>query len=212
MVEVKRFFMFANRYKRRYGDLDNFLYNHPDYNDSSVFILFNRMLPVSFDSVKNFKRKWIYFRCLFGKDKVLTYMDLDLLKTIDFERFYSIPECSCDNHKDKEYCKVFFELIHQKDIDISKLFHSEIDNNEEHKLLFEQVNSAHKPWDRTRNLSSGLWTYVYLKTIFPKSKFTLIGFNADISPKNHEAIVEKEYLLQQVKQHDIELFCSFNIT
>ncbi len=209
--DIKRFFMFANRYEHRYGELNNFLYNHPDYNDNSVFILFNKMLPLSFDAVYNFTRKWIYFRCLFSQEtRKLTYQNLDLLNDISFEKFYSLPECFSPQHQAKEYCEIFCKLIHEKKIDIGKLSHSTSDHKD-HQTLTDRINRGNKPYHKSKNLSSGLWAYIYLKYKYPNAKFTLIGFNSDISPNNHAADIERKYFLADILflKNRIETFNSF---
>jgi len=189
----KRFFIFANRYQHRYGDLDNFLYSHPDYNEQSVFVLFNLGLPLKwFESVSSFKRKWICFRCLNkgGHQSEHTYRNLELLNDFNFERFYHLR----DGHA---FCDIFFRLLEEYNIDISNLHHFG-DMSKEHYLLKTKLKDLVKPFYTPPKISTGLWTYIYLKDRYPDSQFTLIGFNADISPQSHSPNTEQQYLLREM--------------
>ena len=196
----KRFFIFANRYQNRYGDLDKFLYSHPDYNEQSVFVLFNLGLPLqSFESVRQFQRKWIWFRALNNGNSNYIYRDLQLLHKFNFERFYHYND-------DTEHCHIFYDLIEQKQLDISKLHHCGKAYNE-HILLLHRLSSQTKIYRPSKKPSTGLWVYIYLKNKYPNAKFTLIGFNADISPRSHSARLERQYLLtENMFNKDLEMF------
>ena len=189
----KRFFIFANRYQYRYGDLDDFLYSHPDYNEQSIFVLFNLGLPLQwFESVSSFKRKWICFRLLNkgGHRGGYTYRNLELLNDFNFERFYYL-------HDSLTFCDVFFRLLEEYNIDISNLRHFG-SMSKEHHLLNDKLKQLKKPYCTPQKISTGLWTYIYLKDRYPDSQFTLIGFNADISPQSHSPNTEQQYLLREM--------------
>ena len=187
----KRFFIFANRYQHRYGDLDDFLYSHPDYNEQSVFVLFNLGLPLQwFKSVREFERKWIWFRALSKGYGDYTYRDLQLVNKFNFERFYHY-------HDHTEHCHTFYDLIKVAQLDISKLHHCSKEYKEHHSF-YNSLNNGMKQYRTSKKPSTGLWVYIYLKNKYPNAKFTLIGFNADISPRSHSAKIERQYLLTEI--------------
>lgn len=209
---ISRFFIFANREISIYGnDLDKFLYNHPDYRKNSVVILFNNAVPLEFSSVANFTRKWIFFRCLSeGQSKNIFFRDVNLLQKHTFEKFFVLPDILLKEKNEKVFVKVFLENLYKNNIDISLLSHTNTWKNNEHSMLLDRINYGIKHYHRKKDLSSGLWTYIYLKEKYQNAKFTLIGFNCDINPETHSPEMEKKYIMQeQFFNNELELFKCF---
>lgn len=188
---IKRFFLFANRTPDKYGDLDNFLINHPDYHSDSVFILLNTAEPMLFKSVLDFPRKWIFFRVLVNtvvkKNRTILFRNLNLLPTHNFEYFSSLPDTG-------EPYEIFLKQIKDLNIDIKNLYPNSLVFNDEHQALVHKLKYNVKPWAKQKTLSSGLWLYIHLKHQFSTSKFTFVGFNGNISPQFHNPPIETEYL------------------
>lgn len=211
--KIYRFFIFANRRKSEYGDLDTFLSSHPDICKNCIFILFNKALPLSFQSVNKFVRKWIFFRCLSDPSipKQLLFDDFNILNRYSFEKFFLLPEFLLQENIHKSFGKAFIENLHAKNIDISLLSHTNIWRNKEHDLLYHRINYGIKPYHKHKDLSSGLWAYIYLKNQYPLSKFTLIGFNSNINELTHSPDIEKKYLIQEhYFSKELEFFQCFD--
>ena len=49
--------------------------------------------------------------------------------------------------------------------------------------------------------STGFWIYLYLRGLYPKAKFTLVGYSSDISPDYHDPSFEKAYILSHINNN-----------
>lgn len=203
MKNIEHFFIFANRLKDKYGDLDNFLYNHKDYNSNSVFVLLNKAEPLVFDSVASFNRKWIFFRVLsnttVSKYRIMTFRDPSLLTQYNFEYYGCLPDSG-------EPYKIFRNTISSLNVSPNNLYPYSLEYNDTHHYYVHRLKKNVPPWAKQKTLSSGLWLYVHLKQMFSNAKFTFIGFNAHISPKFHNADVEKELLLEIFQTDNVEQY------
>jgi len=197
---AQRFFIFANRLKNKYGDLDNFLLHHPDYNNA-VYILLNTAEPLSFSSVIEFPKKWIFFRVLSDtsniRKRTLIFRDLTLLQKYDFEQFGALPD------QDEPY-QVFLDRIKELNIDNTRLYPYRLSFNQEHFHLVHKLNFNVKPWAKQKTLSSGLWLYIHLKERYPLSSFTFVGFNGNIGSQFHNPSAEQQYLKELFMSKNVE--------
>lgn len=201
---INRFFIFANRRKEIYGDLDTFLFQHPDYHsNNSVFILMNTAQPLAFKAVSEFDRKWIFFRVLadttISKFRKLTFRDITLLTRYHFEYYCSLPDDGNPND-------IFKDQIQQLKIPCGQPYIHSVAFNSDHHDLVHRLKWNVKPWAKQKTLSSGLWVYLHLKEYYPTAHFTFIGFDANLSPKFHNPDIEAKYLLELFKSDNIESY------
>lgn len=222
---IKRFFIFANNRQSDYKDLDEFLYNHPDYNDESVAVFFNdaEYWSLKFKSVLNFDRKWLIVRPRnFRKEehRPHEFVGLDSLNNIDFERFYICPEPMteewCFSNMVKELCKDY----QTKNIDMSKWRHFKYYMNTEQTIFKDKLNEHISPAWRDhplceeatgyarQQLTSGLWFYMYAKKEYPNTKLTMLYFSNQCGT-NHSKDDERKYFLKELKDNNLEAFNSF---
>lgn len=224
--DIKRFFIFANNRQTDYKDLDNFLYNHPDYNtDQSVCIFFNEATRWSLkqESAIQAKRKWLIVRPAFHKDpnKSPEYIGLNDVNTIDFERFYICPELITPNHNRTNLLPLLYKHFDENNIDITKWRHFKYACNAEQTEFKDKLNEHIAPaWRehpkcfeatglKRRTPTTGLWFYMYLKNEHPDIKLTLLYFTSNTS-SSHGDDEERAYFLNEIKTNkNIELFNSF---
>ena len=219
---IKRFFIFANNRQSDYKDLDEFLYNHPDYNDESVAVFFNdaENLSLKIKSALNFNRKWLIVRTRNNKDDTKEFAGLDSLNNIDFERFYIFPEPILQQFNKGYMLQQLFKDYTEKNIDISKWRHFKYYLNEEQTIFKDKLNEdIHPAWREhpqceqmtgniRRHLTSGLWFYMYAKQEYPNSKLTMLYFSNKCS-KTHSGKDERTYFLKELKDNNLEAFNSF---
>ena len=219
---IKRFFIFANNRQSDYKDLDEFLYNHPDYNDESVAVFFNdaENLSLKIKSALNFNRKWLIVRTRNYKDDTKEFAGLDSLNNIDFERFYIFPEPILQQFNKGYMLQQLFKDYTEKNIDISKWRHFKYYLNEEQTIFKDKLNEdIHPAWREhpqceqmtgniRRHLTSGLWFYMYAKQEYPNSKLTMLYFSNECS-NTHSGKDESAYFLKELKDNNLEAFNSF---
>ena len=219
---IKRFFIFANNRQSDYKDLDEFLYNHPDYNDESVAVFFNdaENLSLKIKSALNFNRKWLIVRTRNYKDDTKEFAGLDSLNNIDFERFYIFPEPILQQFNKGYMLQQLFKDYTEKNIDISKWRHFKYYLNEEQTIFKDKLNEdIHPAWREhpqceqmtgniRRHLTSGLWFYMYAKQEYPNSKLTMLYFSNKCS-NTHSGKDESAYFLKELKDNNLEAFNSF---
>ncbi len=231
---IKRFFLFANNRESDYQHLDEFLYNHPDYNDESVAVFFNdaENFSLKFKSALNFNRKWLIVRprtyrfllpeeeITFKDHKDQEFVGLDSLHNIDFERFYICPEPITKHFYQSKLLQELFEEYTAKNIDVSKWRHFKYYANKEQTIFKDKLNEhIHPAWRENpmceemtgnvrRHLTSGLWFYMYAKQEYANSKITMLYFSNKCS-KTHSEKDEREYFLKELKDNNLEAFNSF---
>ena len=204
---LKHFYLFANNHNN--NNLISSKLTDEYLSEDSIAVYFNRGIPLNeCQKVKQQKNRWIFFRCMGNKQYYGSHFaNLDILKKYHFDKYYFIPDVI--DYKYFTYRKSKFntekkispysietiEYLYKNNIDIKNLSHLSIFEGEEMRHL---KNTYPKISQRIGNLSSGLWIYIYLKSQYPGSNFTLVNYSAEITPKYHSPEFEKGYLLSEI--------------
>lgn len=193
--EDKHFFLFANR---KDSIFDTFLEDNIDFNnsDKSICIFFNTAQAIiQSEYVANHAHKWIFFRCLAKNDKYGTFFrDLNLLSNFIFDRFYFLPDIIDPKYRNKNLFTPTIDELLSKNVDLKNLHHLTLFEPEELKIVKKMYTQKKTP-------STGFWIYLYLRGLYPKSKFTLVGYSSDISQDYHDPSFEKAYLLSHINNN-----------
>lgn len=200
-LDVSHFFLFANteyskNTEKQLWESSAFL------SKKSICILFNLAKPLDYYSiVQKHANKWIFFRLLADNTNNTYYRNLDLLNLYDFQKFFLIPDI-CDAiyfGPKKQAILETISYIKQKNIDITKMNHMDINNK-----VLESVKSLYPIKENKGTMSSGLWTYLYLKTKYPLSRFTLIDYALNMQSDYHNSLFEQGFILSEILSNQCE--------
>lgn len=201
------FFIFANRDSYK-DDLDHFLMNHKDI-DNSIFVFFNNGEPFKHSVIaQNHENKWIFFRSLKKGHNQLAFRDLSLLEQYNFTKIFTIPDVLTEQMLSKEITKDFLLFIDEHNIDPKTISHigSTKRQSQTYHDLNQRINRRKKPYHDNKFLSSGTWIYIYIRQNYPNSKITLLGFNSKIDSVVHDPGVERQFLIFESVQRRCEMF------
>lgn len=202
----KHFYLFANN--KNNNNLISSKLTDDYLSEDSIAIYFNRGIPLKeCEKAKQQKNRWIFFRCMGNKQYYGNHFaNLDILKKYHFDKYYFIPDII--DHRYSTYKRRFdtqinnspysietMDYLYKNDIDIKNLNHLSIFEGDEMKHIKKTYPNISQ---KIGNLSSGLWIYIYLKSQYPQSNFTLVNYSAEITPKYHSPEFEKGYLLSEI--------------
>jgi hypothetical protein len=203
----KHFFLFANREKNDKTEIA--LYKDISFLDeNSICIIFNTGEPLQhYPVVRSHPNKWLFFRLL-SKDKKYGYFfrNLDLLSDYVFQKYFFIPDILDPEFRSGNFLIPTIDYLISKKIDLTNLSHFSLFSS---GILTEVKNRYPKNSKNVGTMSSGLWTYLYLKGQYPDAIFTIVDYTGDIDQEYHNAFFEKGFWTSEIlsgRCHTIESF------
>lgn len=173
---------------------------------SDIVVLFNTMIPLKYDKIKNHHRKWWIGRQLpIKEDKPgRSYAGIDDAKKYEdlFERLcvHTNPHRMPDNHEDKAY---LIERLDSYNFNPDKFFTLEPESDGIRQAI---------GYPKGKNMSSGIIVYEYIKkTKQVYDDILLVGFTSELTKSFHNDDWEGRYFREQIKKNLCKTIGSYEL-
>ena len=160
-----------------------------DLDNYNVIVLFNHMIPMKFDRVRNYSKKYLIARLNIELDD------------------YSLPYAGTDKLTDykNSFSKIFFhpceDSIGEKYKEIHKKYLRNVGINNSVIECMESQTFGLKDklkYPRFKNMSTGLIVYNYIRSIKNTyDKICLVGFTSQICVSYHSASWEAKFFREE---------------
>ena len=152
----------------------------------NILILFNYMIPMKFDKIKTYSKKYLFCRIIANVDKVSNIeaqyaglgMGYDLIEYFQKIFLYPYPEDS-RLYSNLQLNHTIFSSIDEKVADLKKI----------------------SRYPKYKNMSTGFIVYNYICDIKNiNDEIILVGFNSDINKNYHHPNWEAKFFRDQVQK------------
>ena len=197
-----RYILIANNKKLSKSVIENLELNPT----GDIVVLFNTMMPIKYDKIKNHPRIWWIGRQLPVKEEKpgRSYAGIDLAKEHEhrLERIcvHTCPQLMGDSSVDKSY---LLDKVESYNFDPDKLFCMEPESNDTRKRI---------GYPKGKNMSSGVIVYEWIKIIKEVyDEIYLVGFTSELTKSFHNDNWEGIFFRDQIKRNLCKTIGSYEL-